>query len=211
MAERVEPPTVTVWVTQPNPNSRGVQLSPELKDDNASRQSFQNHSASPSTATAGPLANESGFLVLNRNKNALVQQAQYQPDGARGLAEDREHSAWLYLRRNLNYMGDVDYMISKLRGAAGSSVGTGAVVVAKSNSNARKVALRYPSLGVVVGAYFSRWPSSLWWCTTVCMIAARVRTLTMTMMTIIGLKRKLDGEMYVLPVFHLKSSLIFLC
>ena len=48
-------------------------------------------------------------------------------------------------------MGDVDYMISKLRGTAGSSVGTGAVVVVKSNSNARKVALRYPSPGVVVG------------------------------------------------------------
>ena len=48
-------------------------------------------------------------------------------------------------------MGDVDYMISKLRGAAGSSVNTGAVVVAKSNINACKDALRYPSLGVVVG------------------------------------------------------------
>ena len=49
-------------------------------------------------------------------------------------------------------MGDVDYMISGLRGMAGSSIGTGAVVVAKSNSNARKVALRYSSLGVVVGS-----------------------------------------------------------
>jgi len=29
---------------------------------------FQNHSASPSTATAGPPANETGFVVLNRNK-----------------------------------------------------------------------------------------------------------------------------------------------
>jgi hypothetical protein len=80
-----------------------------------------------------------------------VQQAQHQPDGARGLAEDRENSAWLYLRRNLNYMGDVDYMISKLRGTAGSSQGAAATATAKSNSNARKVALRYPSLGVVVG------------------------------------------------------------
>ena len=136
---------------QSSSNPRGVGLSPELKDDNASRHSFQNHSASPSTATAGPPATETGFVVLNRNKNALVQQAQHQPDGARGLAEDRENSAWLYLRRNLNYMGDVDYMISKLRGTAGSGAGTGMVVVAKSNSNARKVALRYPSLGVVVG------------------------------------------------------------
>jgi hypothetical protein len=136
---------------QSSPNSRGVRLSPEPKDDNASRHSFQNHSASPSTATAGPPANETGFVVLNRNKNALVQQAQTQPDGARGLAEDRENSAWLYLRRNLNYMGDVDYMISKLRGTAGSSVGADAVVVAKNSGNARKVALRYPSLGVVVG------------------------------------------------------------
>ena len=48
-------------------------------------------------------------------------------------------------------MGDVDYMISELRGAAGSSVNTGAVVVAKSNINAYKDALQYPSLGVVVG------------------------------------------------------------
>ena len=131
-------------------HSRGVRLSPELKDDNASRHSFQNHSASPSTATAGAPANETGFTVLNRNKNALVQQAQLQPDGARGVAEDRENSAWLYLRRNLNYMGDVDYMISKLRGTAGNNPGT-AGAVAKSNNHARKVALRYPSLGVVVG------------------------------------------------------------
>ena len=135
--------------SQSNHNPRGVGLSPELKDDNASRHSFQNHSASPSTATAGLPANETGFVVLNRNKNALVQQAQHQPDGARGLAEDRENSAWLYLRRNLNYMGDVDYMISKLRGTAGSGAGAGVAVAAKSN--ARKVALRYPSLGVVVG------------------------------------------------------------
>ena len=48
-------------------------------------------------------------------------------------------------------MGDVDYMISKLRGTAGRSIGMGTVVVAKSNSNARKVALRYQSLGDVVG------------------------------------------------------------
>ena len=101
MAERVEPPTVTVWA-RPDPNSRGVQLSLELKDDNASRQSFQNHSASPSTTTAGPPANETGFVILNRNKNALV----------------AAYAAWLYIRRNLNYMGDVGYMISKLRGTA---------------------------------------------------------------------------------------------
>jgi len=136
--------------THSNPNSRGVRLSPELKDDNASRHSYQNHSASPSNATASPPANETGFVVLNRNKNALVQEAQHQPDGARGLAEDRENSAWLYLRRNLNYMGDVDYMISKLRGTAGSGSGAAAAAAAKRNSNARKVALRYPSLGVVV-------------------------------------------------------------
>ena len=68
-----------------------------------------------------------------------------------GLAEDLENSAWLYQQRNLNYMADADYLISKLRGTAESSVGTGAVVVAKSNINACKDALRYPSLGVVVG------------------------------------------------------------
>ena len=134
-----------------NSHSRSSRLSPELKDDNAPRHSYQNHSASPSTATAtataGAPATETGFVVLNRNKNALVQQAQGQPDGARGLAEDRENSAWLYLRRNLNYMGDVDYMISKLRGTAGPAAAT---AVAKSNSHARKVALRYPSLGIVV-------------------------------------------------------------
>ena len=48
MAERVEPPTVTVW-SWPNPNTRGVRLSSELKDDNSSWQSFQNRSTSPST------------------------------------------------------------------------------------------------------------------------------------------------------------------
>ena len=121
MAERVEPPTGS----RPNPNSRGVQLSPELKDDNALRRSFQSHSTSPSTATASPPANETGFVTLNCNKNALVQQAQHQPDGARGLAEDREHLAWFYLRWNLGYMGNLDDMISKLRGTGGSSVGTG--------------------------------------------------------------------------------------
>ena len=133
---------------QAHSHLRSSRLSPEPKDDNASRHSYQNHSASPSTATAAAPANETGFVVLNRNKNALVQQAQGQRDGARGLAEDRENSAWLYLRRNLNYMGDVDYMISKIRGTASPAAAT---VVAKNNSNARKVALRYPSLGVVVG------------------------------------------------------------
>ena len=136
--------------SQPNSHSRISRLSPELKDDNVSRHSYLNHSASPSTATAAAPANETGFVVLNRNKNALVQQAQVQPDGARGVAEDRENSAWLYLRRNLNYMGDVDYMISKLRGTAGSSPAA-ATAAAKNNNHARKVALRYPSLGVVVG------------------------------------------------------------
>ena len=53
-------------------------------------------------------------------------------------------------------MGDVGYMISKPRGAAGSSVDKRAVVVAKSNSNARKAALRYPSLGVVVGCILAQ-------------------------------------------------------
>ena len=68
-----------------------------------------------------------------------MQQAQQQPDGARGLAEGRENSAWLYLRRNLNYMGDVDYMISKLCGAARSS--PGAAAATKNNGgNSRKVA-----------------------------------------------------------------------
>ena len=76
--------------SRPDPNSRGVQLSSELKDDNASRQSFQNHSTSPSTTTAGPPANETGFVALNRNKNALV----------------AAHAAWPNIRRNLNYMGD---------------------------------------------------------------------------------------------------------
>ena len=55
-------------------------------------------------------------------------------------------------------MGDVDYLIPKLRGTAESSVGKGAVVVAKSNSNARKAALRYPSLGVVVGCILAQAP-----------------------------------------------------
>jgi hypothetical protein len=148
-------------------HSRGAQLSPEPRDDNASRHSYQNHSASPSTATAtataataataatSPPANETGFVILNRNKNALVQQAQVRGDDARGLAEDQENSAWLYLRRNLNYMGDVDYMISKLRsGGAGSSPSRARTAVAKHHGSgghhARKVALRYPSLGVVV-------------------------------------------------------------
>ena len=72
MAERVEHP-LSQSGSRPNPNSRGVQLSSELKDDNGSRQSFQNHSTSPSTATAGPPANETGFVTLNRNENALVQ------------------------------------------------------------------------------------------------------------------------------------------
>ena len=43
-------------------------------------------------------------------------------------------------------MGNLDDIISKLRGTAGSSVGTGG-----SNIDACKDALRYPSLGVVVG------------------------------------------------------------
>jgi hypothetical protein len=147
-----------------------MRMSPELKDDSASRHSYQNHSASPSTATAtaigtgvgtgsgggggagSPPATATGFVVLNRNKNALVQQA---PGGdARGLTEDRENSAWLYLRRNLNYMGDVDYMISKLRGGAGGggpAAGAGGATAAPVATPARKVALRYPPLGVVVG------------------------------------------------------------
>ena len=53
-------------------------------------------------------------------------------------------------------MCDVGYMISKLRGTTGSSLGTGAVVVARSDSNARKAALRYPSLGVVVGCILAQ-------------------------------------------------------
>ena len=60
------------------------------------------------------------------------------------------------MRADLNYMGDVGYMISKFHGTTGSSVGTGAVVVARSNSDARKVALRYPSLGVVVGCILAQ-------------------------------------------------------
>ena len=48
-------------------------------------------------------------------------------------------------------MADADYLISKLRRTAGSSVGTGAVVVEQSNINACEDALRYPSLGVVAG------------------------------------------------------------
>ena len=56
-------------------------------------------------------------------------------------------------------MADADYLISKLRGTAEGSVGTGAVVVEKSNINACKDALRYPNLGVIVGAYLRRWSS----------------------------------------------------
>ena len=50
----------------------------------------------------------------------------------------------------MNYMGNVDYMISKLRGTAGSSPGA-AAAMKNSGGNSRKVALRYPILGVVVG------------------------------------------------------------
>ena len=48
---------VEVWAESGshfNVNSRSVQLSPELKDDNGLRQSFHNHSTSPFPATAGP-------------------------------------------------------------------------------------------------------------------------------------------------------------
>ena len=124
MAERVEPLTVTVWVTaQP-------QLARRTTVPRAQRRQRLAAILPESTDLAfyrdcRPTRERDRAVVLNRNKNALVQQTQHQPDGARGLAEDREKSAWLYLWRNLNYMGDVDYMISKLRGTAGSSVGTG--------------------------------------------------------------------------------------
>ena len=53
MAERVESAMLQSG-SHFNVHSRGVQLSPELKDDNGLRQSFQNHSTSLFTATAGP-------------------------------------------------------------------------------------------------------------------------------------------------------------
>jgi hypothetical protein len=81
-------------------------------------------------------------MVFNRNKNALVQQAPQQPDSAHGLAEDRENSVQLYLWRNLNYTGYVDYMISKLRRTVGSSPGA-AAAMKNSGGNSHKVVLRY--------------------------------------------------------------------